>query len=314
VRAPDRRLGITVPLEGVPLSEAAELAAWLEDVGYTDAWTVEINGPDGFTPLIATAAGTKRLRIGTAIVSTFTRPAPLLAMHALALAELAPGRFVLGLGCSTATVVHDWMGLPFERPLERTREVAATVRGLLRGERAGAFKLARPAPAEVPIYIAALGGQMLRLAAEVGDGIALFMAGPRIMREMLSGLPAHVEPVARLPLFAGDDLEECARHARRLLTGYAIVPYYARHFERQGFGGEVAAINARWREGDRAGAANQVSEAMLRELVLLGGPDDWLEKLDQYRQAGLSTPIVNISSPDARQTKRAAQQLAQGYQ
>jgi len=89
-----------VPLEDVPLSELPDFARLAEELGYTDAWSMEVNGLDGFTPLAAVAAVTG-LRVGTAIIPVFIRPPGLLAMHAAAMAELAPGRFVLGIGSST---------------------------------------------------------------------------------------------------------------------------------------------------------------------------------------------------------------------
>ena len=90
--------GITVPLDGIPLADHPALYREIADLGYTDLWSTESNGADGFTPLSLAAGVEPRLRLGTAIVSSFTRGPALLAQSAAALATAAPGRFVLGLG------------------------------------------------------------------------------------------------------------------------------------------------------------------------------------------------------------------------
>src|SRR3990172_9816427 len=117
------RWGFTFPLEGVPLPAHREVLLEAERLGYTDAWTFEMNGTDAFVPLALAAAWTERLRLGTAIANIFTRTPALLAMEAAALSEGAPGRFCLGLGTSSPAIVENWNGVPLRRPLRRMREM-----------------------------------------------------------------------------------------------------------------------------------------------------------------------------------------------
>jgi len=276
-----------------PLSELPALARFAEELGYTDVWSLESDALDGFTPLAAVAAVTEHVRLGTAIIPAWTRPAGLLAMHAAAMAELAPGRFVLGLGSSTEVVVQQWLDVPFSRPLTRTREAALAVRSLLSGQRVSAMKLRRPPRVRVPIYIAALGPKMLRLAGEVGEGVVFFLCGPRIIPELLTQVGGDVDSVARLIVLPGSG-NEVRLAARRGIVTYALVPYYARSLARQGFGDEVAAIGAAWHSGDREAAAGQVSDAMVAELLLTGTEEQIGERLAAYRQAGLRTPVLAI--------------------
>jgi probable F420-dependent oxidoreductase len=288
-----RRLGLSIPAEGVPLAALAALAGRAEESGFTDGWSFEVNGFDAFTPLATAAAGTSRMRLGTAIVPVFTRPAGLIAMHAAAMADLAPGRFVLGLGSSTPTVVETWLGVPFSRPVSKVRDTAVDVRKLLQGERVGALRLDAP-PVEVPIFIAALGDRMLKLAGEVGDGVAFFMVGPRIIPELLAKIGRPIDSVARIVVLPGDP-KAAAAVARGLITTYALVPYYARLLVRQGFGEEVQAVGDRWAAGNRDGARAQVSDAMVRELVVTGDSDAIAEGIDAYWRTGLGTPVLSIS-------------------
>ena len=273
-----------------------------EALGYTDAWSFEINVFDAFSPLAAAAAVTERMRVGSAIAPAFFRAPGLLAMHAATLGELAPGRFVLGLGSSTPVVVEQWMGIPFARPVTRTREIVLATRALLAGERVGGMRLGRPPSTPVPIWMAALGDRMLAAAREVADGLCFFMVGPRLTRELTAGM----DSMCRITVVPGGD-GSARTLARRLVTGYAIVPFYARVMERQGFGEEVRAIGERWAAGDRPGAVGQVSEAMLAELVLTGSVDSITAGLERYWEAGLGCPVLAITSTESDPQARRAE-------
>src|SRR5207245_2594959 len=114
------------------------------------------------------------------------RPPGVTAMAAAAVAELAPGRFVLGLGSSTQVVVEQWHGVPFpERPLAETARLTKDIAALLAGERVGKLRLDRPPSQPVPIYLAALGPKMLRLVGEIAEGVVFFLVGPRCLPEVL---------------------------------------------------------------------------------------------------------------------------------
>src|SRR5262249_45951430 len=148
-----------------------------EASGWTDIWSGETDGHDGFTILSLAATWTSRMRLGTGVVNVFTRGRAVLAQHAAALQDASDGRFVLGLGSSSHVVVESWNGLSFTRPRERVRETVAFLREALAGNRAaGRFKLATPPHDPVPIVVAALRGRMLETAGEIGDGIFLNLA------------------------------------------------------------------------------------------------------------------------------------------
>src|SRR5688572_24145061 len=122
------RYGVTIPFDGVPLHEQRP---WIEEaaaLGYTDVWSAEANGTDGFTPLALAATWAPELRLGVAVLPVFLRGPALLAMSAAAMAEAAPGRFALGIGTSSDTIVERWNGIPFEKPYQRTRDTIRFLR------------------------------------------------------------------------------------------------------------------------------------------------------------------------------------------
>src|SRR6516165_8112917 len=133
-----QRWGITLPLRSRPLPDQREIVASLPGLGYTDAWSSELNGADAFLPLALAAQWTGGLRMGTAIAGIFTRGPALLAMEAATLAALAPGRFVLGVGVSSPVIVTDWNGIELDRPYQRARDTLRFLRSVLAGEKISA--------------------------------------------------------------------------------------------------------------------------------------------------------------------------------
>src|SRR5215204_7676744 len=155
-----QRWGLTVPLTGIGLAEGAELIKRAEAAGYTDLWSGETNGPDGFSPLVLASAWTEKVRLGTGVVGVMQRGRALLAQEAAALADASRGRFALGIGASSDRIIEGWNGMPFEKPLSKMSETLDYLRPALAGERAdGGFKLERPPADRVPIIVAALRGK-----------------------------------------------------------------------------------------------------------------------------------------------------------
>ncbi|MDX6595293.1 MAG: hypothetical protein QOI72_675, partial [Solirubrobacterales bacterium] len=111
------RWGLTLPLPGISLADHEEHVKAAEAAGYTDLWSGETAGPDGFTPLALSAAWTERMRLGTGIVGVFQRGPALLAQEAAALSSASRDRFVLGIGSSSDRIVEGWNDIPFEKPL-----------------------------------------------------------------------------------------------------------------------------------------------------------------------------------------------------
>lgn len=303
---PTFRLGLSVPVG--PLQGLPELAREAEARGWTDVWSQEARAFDAFTPLACVGAVTRRLRLGSAIAIAALRAPGMTAMQTAALASLAPGRVVLGLGASTRVVVQQWHGVPFPaRSLTDLRERTLTVRRLLDGERVGGLRLEEPPSEPVPIYLAALGPRMLELSRTVGAGVVLFLVGPRRLSEVLAPFGDAVDSVERLFCFPGR-FQEVAAEARRAVFPYTMVPYYARAIRAQGFGEEMDAVAAAWAAGERGASAGRISDALLKELVVTGSPDDIAQRVHEHRKAGLRTPV--LAFPDAETARTHLESLA----
>jgi len=300
----ESRWGLTVPLTGVPLPEHADVVRALPDLGYTDVWSAETNGADAFTPLALAAVWEPTLRLGTAIVPVFTRGPALIAMSAAALASVAPGRFVLGLGSSSPVIVGGWNGIEFDRPYQRSRDVLRAVRAALAGERVDGefdsftirrFKLEKapqPAPA---IALAGLRGQMLRLAGREADGAILnWLASTDVPQCTAAiGNPA-TEVIARIFVCPTDDADYARAVGRMLISTYLTVPAYAAFHDWLGRGERLAPMHAAWAAGDRAGAAAAIPDDVVDELVVHGAPEACREHVERYVAAGVGTPVLAV--------------------
>ena len=179
---PPARPGITIPFDGIPLHAHREWFARLRELGYTDLWSAEVDGSDGFTPLALAAAWEPELNLGVAITPAYTRGPALLAQSLASMADAAPGRFFCGLGASSKVIVADWNDLAFENQYRRIRDTLRFLRLAFSGEKVTedfetfkvkGFRLARIPEQLPPIYLAALRPGMLHLAGREADGAIL---------------------------------------------------------------------------------------------------------------------------------------------
>jgi len=289
------RWGLTVPLTGVRLAEMRQHVERAEAAGYTDLWSSETVGPDGFTPLALATGWTSEMRLGTGVVGVFQRGPALLAQQAAALTDASDGRFVLGLGAANDRIVEDWNGIPFKRPLSRVRETLDFLDVALAGERAeNGFKLETPPAHETPIVLAALRGKMLGLAVERASGALtnwLPLSGLGKVREALTGAPPGFELLCRLFCMPGSR-EEMEPKARKLFSIYITVPVYREFFRWLGFEEEIAEMVAAWERGDRKEAAALAPWELVEETFLIGTPEEIVERIEAFVAGGVTLPVL----------------------
>ena len=299
----DARWALSLELPGLTLPQHEPVVKAAEAAGYSDAWSGETGGHDGFTSLLMAATWTERMRLGTGVVNVFTRGPAVLAQHASALQDASEGRFCLGIGSSSNVIVERWNGIKFEKPRTRVRETVEFLREALAGERAGdgGFKLEQPPPSPVPIYIAALREKMLQTAAEIGDGVFVnftpLASLPRIMDEVHKGERAagkeegSTDVLCRFFCLQGDP-EQATPMARYMFAAYATVPVYEQFFRWLGYGDKIDPMVEAWRAKDRAKAVELVPQDLVEDIFILGDADAQRARLNQYVEGGISTPVL----------------------
>jgi probable F420-dependent oxidoreductase len=306
---PKARWGITLPLSGLGLAEQRDIVTELSGLGYTDAWSAELNGIDAFTPLALASQWSHELRLGTAIASVYTRGPAMLAMHAATIAHLAPGRFVLGIGTSTPVVVDQWNDIEFTQPYQRCRDMLRFLHKALAGQKVteqyetfsvDGFRLDNP-PAVAPgLVLAALRPQMIRLGAAESDGVITNWLAPSDVPQVRAEAGPSCELLARIFVCPTRDLTLARTVGRRMIAAYLTVPAYAAFHAWMGREEVLRPMLEAWQSGDRKGALAAIPDQLVDELVVHGAIEECRERIGEYQAAGLDTPVIAIiPTPDA---------------
>lgn len=303
---------------GVPMTEILEA----EQLGFHSVWTSEAYGSDAVSVAAWILARTTRIHVGTAIMQMPARTPTCAAMTAMTLNGLSGGRFLLGLGPSGPRVVEGWYGVPYGRPMTRTREYIAIIRQVAAREAPlehvglhyqipwqgpGASGLAVPMKSilppdpGLPIYTAAVTPAGLRLAGELADGVfpiwmnpeRLDLIRPHLEQGFAAGGrdPAGFDVAPFIPVSLGDDLEACRVPVRAHLALYigGMGPrdrnFYADYAGRMGYAGEARQIQDLYLAGRKEEAAAAVPARLVDEIALVGPAARIRERLAAWRGA-----------------------------
>jgi alkanesulfonate monooxygenase SsuD/methylene tetrahydromethanopterin reductase-like flavin-dependent oxidoreductase (luciferase family) len=289
-----------------------------DELGYDAAYTTHIAGRDSLTVLMAYAAASERIRLGTGVVPIFSRTPATMAQTAATIDEYSNGRMVLGLGVSHRVTVENWHGQKITKPVTQMREYLLGVRAILKGEEAPDSKhfptkfafMGYSARPELPIYVAALSPNMIKLAGEHADGVMLWLCCPSYIEStVIPALREGVEAsgrsfddfdvVAAVPIALTDDPEAARATFRQDLIPYASLPFYRAMLEASGFADEIAEFDAGMAAGDIERAKAGLSDRMLAELAGIGDKDDVHGAVRRYQDAGTTSPgIGGIAGTD----------------
>ena len=314
------QLGYDDPIGSVAMAQEADR------LGFHSVWTSEAWGADAVTVASWIAATTEQIGIGTAIMQMPARTPAMTAMTAATLDQLSGGRVLLGLGTSGPQVVEGWHGVPWGKPLGRTREYVEIVRAGLRretlehhgphydipysGEDAtGLGKplklILKPLRREVPIYLAALGPKNVALAAEIADGWLPIFFSPYRFREIhgpsLEPRPEGFQIAPLCPVLVGDDVQQCRDMLKPMLAlyiggmGARGKNFYNSLTQRYGYEEAAAKIQELYLSGMKGEAAMTVPDELVDEIALVGPKERIAERLEAWREAGVST----LADPDA---------------
>jgi probable F420-dependent oxidoreductase len=302
--------GITIPMKGLRLADQAGLLSNAAKAGFTDLWSGEVNGVDAFAPLVAAAVTHPSFQLGTAIVSAYTRSPAVIAMSAASLCELTREQVSIGIGASSNVIVEQWNGIPFRNPLRRVADVAMFLRRAFAGEKVtmradsfdvSGFRLSVDLATTPRVLIAALRPAMLRLAGTVADGAILNWLSPsdvrRVVPYVMEGRDGTADIVARLFVIPDGDVDVVRPMAKRMIATYLNVPVYAAYHRFLGRTTELEPMWTAWQAGDRAGAVAAIPDTLVDELFVHGSPDECRARIDEYRLAGVTTPVLQIITP-----------------
>jgi 5,10-methylenetetrahydromethanopterin reductase len=300
--------GAQLPMDAIP-----DLARLAETHGFDCAWGGEANNKDPTVMLSAIAAVTTRLKIGSAIYHILGRTPATLALQAVGLDELSTGRFLLGIGSSNPTIAK-WHGQSFDRPLTRVQEYIEVVQAAMHGEKlnfsgkffsAQNFKMAfKPSGRRIPIYLAAFGPKMTRLAGRISDGVLINMANPteirRIVEEVKLGAQeagkdsSRMEIICKIRCSIAPNYSVAREALSHALTYYALADYYRDLLGRMGFVREVEAMRTAWKAEGFHAARKLVTDGMFSALPLVAATSaaEVVEQIKPYEEAGATRIIL----------------------
>ncbi len=336
-RVAGMKIAVGLPPAGMTVKDALDFIRGAEDLGVDAVWVPEAYGTDAVSQLGYLAAVTERIKLGSGIMQIPARTPTMAAMTAATLDLLSNGRALIGIGVSGPQVAEGWYGVPFTKPLQRTREYIEIMRKIWdRKDRlvydGEVYKLPSPGgrglgkplklmfqpPRRIPIYVAALGPKNVALTAEIADGwLPAFFNPDRadvFVPHLQEGFqrgnrdPSEFDIVAPAFVGVGEGASEQAVRsvARGMLSFYAggmgakSANFYNDLLKRYGYVKEAEEIQNLFLAGRRAEAAQMVPDDLIDSMSLLGDESRVAERLFKFSSAGVTTIQLNPVAPDSK--------------
>ena len=277
-------------------------------------WIPESWGREAFVMLGAIGAMTRRLILGTSIVSMFSRSPATLAMAASTMDNITLNRTIIGIGASTPILAEDWHGIKFIHPLDRMREYVTCFKIISSGETInfdGNFfklkniKIMHPSQRrEIPVFLGAVNPGMIKLATEIANGIILYLSP-------LNELKKTVECIKSLTSRKSKNFEICSvfitaisnkypdlareRAAKTLAFYVAVGKYYNEFLSSHGFKSQVEQITTEYQNHGIEDISKFVTDPMLDSLTIYGTTEDCIKSLKRFVSCGVSLPILQVN-------------------
>jgi F420-dependent oxidoreductase-like protein len=331
------RLGMTAGYSGAAMGVNLPLILEAERLGFDSVWTAEAYGSDAVTPLAWIGAQTTKIRLGTAIMQMPGRTPAMTAMTAMTLDALSGGRFILGLGPSGPQVVEGWHGVPYGKPLTRTREYIQIIKKILareaplefKGEEyqipytgPGASGLGKPLKSilhgrkDLPIFTASINPKGIETSAAVADGVIPVWMNP----ERMDLLEPHITAgLAKAPgkkradfaiapfvtCVVADDLERARMPVKGMLAlyiggmGARGKNFYNDYAKRLGYEAEAVKIQDLYLDGKKAEAMAAVPDKFVDEIALVGPAAKIKDRLSAWKSSGVTDLLVGAAQPES---------------
>jgi F420-dependent oxidoreductase-like protein len=326
---------------GAGLPGAIALAQEADRLGYHSGWVAEAYGTDAITPITWLLAHTQNLKMGSAIAQMPARAPAMTAMTAVTLDLMSGGRFLLGIGASGPQVSEGWYGEQYGKPLAKTREYLDIVRAVWQRdaplEHHGEFYdipyggpgatglgkplkiIVHPRTANIPVYIASIGPKNVELTAELADGWLPIFYSPTRARDvwgasLTSGFAAadperaaSFDIAPTVTVLLGDDVAALRDKVKPMVALYVGgmgakgKNFYNDLACRYGYEAVAAEIQDLYLSGNKAEATALVPDDLVDDVSLIGPKERIAERLEIWKDAGVTTMIVAASQPEALQ-------------
>ena len=325
-----RYWGLVAPT--MPANVLAQLAKQQEEMGLEGTFAVQVYGPP-FIPLAAAATATTRLLLASGVALAFVRSPFETAMAAMDLDRISGGRFILGLGTSIRAWSEGIFGMPYGKPIEHMREAVDVIRLIMAKSHTGDLRSYKgkyytldfselqdvlpPIRPHLPIWIAALRGPLIRLGAEIADGVighpiwSIKWASTTVPGHLKVGLArggkqrADVHVNYWFWVTPNTNVKQSIEDARACVAFYAGIEQYEEYFAAHGFRAECKQLQEGFKRRDHRSVAHLVSDEMASTFVVTGSPDEVRRKLEPVWEFAdsmcLTPPVLSLTPEQAGQ-------------
>ena len=310
--------------------DAIQLAKIADESGIDSFWVPEGWARDAFSLLISIAEKTERIKLATGIVNAYSRTPGALAQHFATLDEWSGGRAIIGLGASSANVIEQFHGVPFQPSLARLRETVEVINMLMRGEKLvyhgkwfnfdrGFTLRFKPVREHIPIYLATLHPKSVKMTAEIADGWMPAFIPRSALKQQIDEFRGWAAAAGRDPraveVKAGGvtvSNDPAARDKGRGFMAFYIArmgTFYDNQLSRYGYADEAAAIKKAFDENGSAAGAAAIPDELLQDLGFSGNADECLSRLRDDEALGVDVHNVSIDTNDPVEFGRAVETL-----
>jgi len=271
-------------------------------------WIPETWGMENFAMLSSIAQRLKKPKIGSSIINIYSRSPALIAMGAVTVDTISDGRLILGLGSSSLPIVQDFHGYKFENPLLRMTEYIEIIRKIISGEKIDYYGkifslkdfslLIKPARKNIPIYLAAVNEKMVKLCWEIADGVIFYLRPMTEIQNTVKKMQTkrEIDVSCQLITCISKDEEKAIERAKKTLAFYISVGQIYREFlSKNGFKNETENIFQEYKKTGLKSNYELVPESMLEQLCVYGTPEQSIQKIKQFYQAGVNLPIIQFN-------------------
>jgi alkanesulfonate monooxygenase SsuD/methylene tetrahydromethanopterin reductase-like flavin-dependent oxidoreductase (luciferase family) len=285
---------------GATIASSRAIAQKADRLGFDYLWLTEAWGLEALSTAGYLLGLTSNIKIGIGVLNVFSRSAALIGMACATLDQIAPARFVLGLGSSARGVIENWHGEPFSKPMQRTKEYVEIVKRAARGDqldysgeilKLSGFRLyTKPMRSDQEIYIGAIGDKNLELAGAISDGAIVTMYPLSKISHALEVLERSNESGKKKTLFLylplkimsnSQQFKDAKNEVARNIGFYvaSMGKYYSRNLATLGYEQSVKKILEAHSQGGSKAATAAVDEDLVNELSMIGNLDEIREKL-----------------------------------
>ncbi len=329
------KLGLVSGYSGAQMGMPMDLILEAEKCGFDSVWTGEAYGSDVITPLAWIGALTKKIKLGAGIMQIPGRSPAMTAMTAMTLDALSGGRFLLGIGPSGPQVAEGWHGMPYGKPLQRTREYIDIVKMILAREKPVEFHgkefdvpytgpratgLGKPLKSilhgrkDMPIYSASISPKGLEMAAEITDGVLPIWMSPEKYDVIGDAVKAGLAKAGKtadqfdiapfVTCVMGPDVEKCRQPVKAAMAlyiggmGARSKNFYNDYAKRLGYPSEAAQIQDLFLGGKKNEAMAAIPDKLVDEVALVGPKERIVERLKAWKASPLKTMLIGTNSPE----------------